>query len=430
MSDHLKSFGTASPASRIALVAVIFVALLFGWFSIRWQIGNMFAALTPVNAPNAKEIAELSISMSPSDPMTNWFLASVEREQFSAESLNRSVGILETMVRNAPFDFRYWIELGRGLEQAEQFDRADAAFRRAVELAPNYSYVHWQAGNYYLRRGREDEAMNSFRRAAETSSAFREQVFSIAWDYFERDMARLESLAGSNAEVRAGLAKFYAAREEANDSLRIWNTLSADEKQSHQDVARVITQALYEKRFYRSAVQFVRQLAIEPQAEIGTVQNGGFESPIPEDAQKSFFNWRIVRLEKVDVRPDQLKKRDGNRSLKLNFSGFAGREIKNVWQVVAVESGKRYSLVFWVKTENLKSAGTPLFEIVNANDDKIITTSPAFPTETNDWQMIKVEFEVPQNAEGVLIRIDRAYCGEACPIVGTAWIDDVRVEKL
>lgn len=430
MAEHIKSLETSSLAVRAALAGVVAAGLLFGWFSVRWQIGNMFAALTPVNAPNAKEIADLAGSMSPSDPMTNWFRASVEREEFSNEALNRSVAHLETMVRNAPYDFRYWVELGRGLEQAEQFDRAEAAFRRALELAPNYSYAHWQAGNFYLRRGREDEAMASFRRAAETSSSFREQVFSIAWDYFERDMTRLESLAGSNAEVRAGLAKFYAAREEAAASLRIWNTLSAEEKQSHQDVARVITQALYEKRFYRSAVQFVRQLAIEPQAELGEVQNGGFESPIPEDAQKSYFNWRITRLEKAEARPDQLKKRDGNRSLRLSFTGFAGREIKNVWQVVAVEGGKRYRLGYWVRTENLKSAGTPLVEVVNANDDKIIATGPAFPTETSEWQLVKVEFEAPPNAEGVLIRIDRAYCGEACPIVGSAWIDDVKLEKL
>ncbi|MBK7706403.1 MAG: carbohydrate binding domain-containing protein [Acidobacteria bacterium] len=411
------------------MAAIIAVALLFGWFSIRWQIGNMLGSLTQPNAPNAAAIADFAYGLSPNDPMTNWLRASIFKEDFTNDGAALSVASFEDMVRNAPHDHRAWVELARGLEQAEQFERSEKAFRRAVELAPNYSYSHWHLANFYLRRGRETEAINEFRVAAETSSEYREQVLSIAWEYFDKDPKRLEELTGSKPEVRAGLAKFYAAKELAPESLRVWNSLTPEEKQAHQDIARIVTQALYEKRYFRSAASFVHQLAIEPQAKIGEVQNGGFESPILEEAQKVYFNWKIVKLDKVEAKPDQFKKREGGRSLRISFNGFTGIEIKNVWQVVAVESSKRYRLRFWVRTENLKSAGTPLIEVVNANDDKIIATSAAFPTETNEWSEIKLEFSTPANAEGILLRLDRAYCGDACPIVGTVWIDDVKLES-
>ncbi|MBA2737839.1 MAG: hypothetical protein H0U50_13755, partial [Pyrinomonadaceae bacterium] len=99
----------------------------------------------------------------------------------------------------------------------------------------------------------------------------------------------------------------------------------------------------------------------------------------------------------------------------------------HIWQVGAIETNKKYRLSFWLKTENLKSAGTPTLEVVNAGDDKIITGSKPFPTGSNNWQEITLEFATPENSEGIYIRTARAYCGDVCPIAGTFWIDDFRI---
>jgi hypothetical protein len=94
-----------------------------------------------------------------------------------------------------------------------------------------------------------------------------------------------------------------------------------------------------------------------------------------------------------------------------------------------VVPGNKYRLSFWVRTENLKSAGGPVLDIVNANDDKLIAKSAVFPTGSNDWQEMTVEFEAPANCSGISIRTARAYCGEDCPIIGTFWYDDFQLIK-
>jgi tetratricopeptide (TPR) repeat protein len=429
VAEHIKKFEIKEAKSKVIAVSMILLALLFGWLSVSWQIGNMFASLTAPNDPNAEQIAELSHGLSPRDPMTNWLKASVEKEVFTPEHLARAVdGFVET-VRLAPADYRYWLELARALEQAEKYAEAEKAFRQSLELAPGYSSTRWLLGNFYLRQGREADAFAELRRAAETNSATREQFFAITWDYYEGNGARLEELAGDQPDVRAGLAKFYAGKERPEESLRIWNTLDEDQKRAHRDVARAIAQSLYEKGFYRSGVEFVRQLEIEPQAQAETVQNGGFEAPIPENSQESFFNWRIFKLDKIDVRTDPTRKKEGARSLRVSFSAFLGVEIKNIGQIVTVEPEKKYALSFWLRTENLKSAGTPTLEIVNAADNKIIVTSPPFPSGSNEWAPIKVEFAAPAGAEAVVLRIDRAYCGDACPITGAFWVDEFKLER-
>lgn len=430
MKQPFKVIATKGLTGRAVLVGVALAAIIFGWFSIRWQIGNLIGSMTPPNGPNARAIAEAAYDLSPNDPITNWFRASVLRGRFTEESTAQAVAGFEETVRKGPYDYRAWIELARALEQAGEFDRAERSFRRAVELAPNYSYPHWHLANFLLRQNRTGEALNEFRSAAESNSEYGDQVFSVIWDSYDKDPAKLEELVGQNPRFRAGLAKFYAARELAPESLRVWNTLTPEEKQDNQPIAKVIAQALYERRFYRSAVAFVHQTALEPDAKTETIQNGGFESPIPDDAASVYFGWKVAKREKVEIRSDQVKKREGGRSLKISFSGFSSMNLKNLSQVVAVEPGARYRLSVWVRTEDLKSAGPPLLEIVNIADDKIVTTSGTLPTGTNDWSEVKIDFTVPATSEGVFVRLDRAYCGDACPIVGSVWLDDFRLERV
>ncbi|HEY0460195.1 MAG TPA: tetratricopeptide repeat protein [Pyrinomonadaceae bacterium] len=428
--EQIKIIEIKNWQGRLVVLLVLIAALAFAWFSIRWQIGNLLASRPPANQTNDRDVADVAHSLSPHDPITNWFKANIERDTFTPQGLSNAVADLEEAVRNAPEDNRYWIELARAYEQTENYEKAEKAFRRAVELAPNYSNVHWHLGNYYLRRAREAEALPELRKSAETSAVYREQVFSVVWDYFEKDKGRLEQLTGDKPDMRAGLAKFYAVKELPEDSLRIWNTLSEEDKTRNQDIARLIAQALYDKRFYRSSIEFIRQLGIEPQAQAETVQNGGFESLIAAEAREAYFGWQVTKKDKIDINTDPMKKKEGSKSLRVNFNGFTGVEIKNILQIVAVEANKKYRLSFWLKTENLKSAGTPTVEIINANDEKIITTSAAFPSGTQDWSPVAIEFTAPPSAEAVAIRFDRAYCGDACPIVGTFWVDDFKLEKI
>ncbi|HXH68743.1 MAG TPA: tetratricopeptide repeat protein, partial [Pyrinomonadaceae bacterium] len=332
-------------------------------------------------------------------------------------------------VKLSPNDFRWWIELGRAYEQAENIEGAEKAFVKAVNLAPNYTFPHWQLGNFYLRQNRSDEAFAELKKAAETNTIYRDQVLSIAWDYFNRDAAKLEQIAGNSPTVRAGLAKFYASKERAEDSLRMWNTLSEEDKQANSDAAKVIAQALFDKRFYRQAIEFVRQLGIEPDAQKETIQNAGFEKPIGE-VKEVYFGWRVSPAEKMEIKLDPTQKSEGNRSLRVTFNGYTNPSLYNIYQIVTVEPSVRYRLSFRLRTENLKSGGTPELEIYNTLDEKSIVTSSSYPVGTNDWQQVKVDFTAPQNAEAVGIRTIRAFCGSDCPIVGTFWYDDFKLEKL
>jgi tetratricopeptide (TPR) repeat protein len=336
----------------------------------------------------------------------------------------------EAVVQKSPHDYRWWVELGRAREQAEDITGAEKAFLRAIEVAPNYTYPHWQAGNFYLRQNRSEEAFNELKKTAEFNSVYRDQVFSVAWDYYDKDTARVEQIAGDTPNAKAVLARFYASKDRPAEALRIWNTLSEDEKQANIVYAKVIAQSLYERKFYRQSLEFTRSTNDNASALRGeTVQNASFEKPLG-DAEDTYFSWVILPIEKVEAKRDAAQKHDNSPSLRIVFNGYTGTQFFHIYQYVTVESSAKYRLTFWAKTNNLRSGGNPAFEVYNANDDKILTTSEAFSSGTEDWKQIAVEFTAPANAEAVGLRVVRAFCGEQCPIFGTVWLDDFKLDRL
>jgi tetratricopeptide (TPR) repeat protein len=415
---------------RIALIGVILAALVFAWFAVRWQIGSMLGELTSPTQANAMEIANAAVTLAPRDARPRSLLALKLKENFDPASTEESVRVLEDAVRLSPYDFRSWIELGRAYEQAERLEEAERALQRAVELAPSYTFPHWQIGNFYLRQDRSDEAFAQLVKTTEKSIVYREQVFSLAWDYFDKDPAKVEQLAANTPDVRASLALFYAQHGAAADSLRVWNSLPPEQKAEHPKILTIITQNLYSKRFFRQTLEFSKQSGADADAVVETITNGGFEKFVG-DPEGSFFGWRINRSDaKLDILTDSVTKIEGQKSLKLNFKTYNKPEIYNVLQLVAVEPSSRYSISFMLRTENLRTGGEPFIEIVDANSDSVIASTQRFPLGSNEWQKITVEFVVPPTCDGITIRTSRALCGETCPISGTIWYDDFKIARL
>lgn len=411
------------------MLVIVILAALFGWWSVRLQLGSMLSELTVSTDPNADEIARIAAQLAPRDPSAKWLAASLEKDKFERESAENSVRMFEDVIRLSPYDFRWWIELARTYEQSDRIPEAERAFKRAIELAPNYTFPHWQAGNFYLRQGRTEEAFASLKKTTENNLAYREQVFSLAWEYFDKDPSKVEQLAGDSADTRAYLALFLATKKSPLDSLRIWNTLTDEEKAENAVVAKAVTQSLYERRFFKAAVEFSRQVGIDPQAGLEAVSNNGFEKPIAPKGE-SYFGWNMLDVDKMKVEFDPNQKREGARSLRVNFTGYGKPDLFTVWQSIAVEPSKQYRLSFWVRTENLRSGGPPTVNILSGRDNSPIAVSKPFPTGTNDWQEIAIDFATPGDADGIIIGTGRVNCGEDCPIVGTFWYDDFKLSRL
>ncbi len=432
MSAEIKSFILFDMRSFFAKGVVIF-ALIFlifvGWIGIRMQLGSMIGEMTPLTDPNAKANGLTAVYLAPNDPVANWLLLNAEKNsRANSPEKDNSVNF-ESVVRLSPNDFHYWLELGRNYEHANDIEAAEKAFRKSLELAPNYSFPLWTYGNFLLRQGRTEEAFQQLKKSANGSALYREQVFFTAWEVYEKDTAKLEAIAGEGAGAKAYLARFYTKQDMPEKALESWSVLNADEKQTYRQIGADIKQSLFDRRDFRTSLEFAHQLDLEAGAKKEFVSNGNFENPVGEN-KLNLFDWKVVPLEKFDVKRDGSQKHEGKWSLRIGFNGYKGITLANVFQIVAAEPGTKYRLSFWLRTSELKSSGLPLIEIIDAKTDKGIAVTSSFPAGSNDWQEVRIDFAMPKDSDGFIIRTARNFCGENCPITGSIWYDDFKLEQI
>ncbi|MEJ7624436.1 MAG: hypothetical protein WKF34_10635 [Pyrinomonadaceae bacterium] len=419
MDERVKIDGRR-PAVRVALAAVVLLTFLTCWFAVRWQLANLLATVTRPTDQSAADIARTAIAWSPQDPSA-WAHAASSQNSLAVEHFSHAVLL-------APNDYRWRIEHGRALEQRAQYEEAETQFRKAVGLAPSYAKPRWHLGNFLLRREREVEAFAEFKVAAANDFDYRNQVFSLAWEYYQKDAGKLSELAGETDEGAARLSFFLASRGRGDESLAAWQRIAVP---APYDALRgEIAEGLFLQGQFRSALYFEREYGANGTASVGAVSNGSFEANLTPES-RSRFGWVLSEPDsKIEISPDSRIRRDGERSLRVAFRNFTRLETPHLSQTVAVEPSIAYRLSFWLRTENLRTGSSLVVDVVNTDVGSPLGRAPLVATPVPDWTLVTVEFRTPQNCQGILIRTGRLPCGDDCAVSGVIWYDGFELNKI
>ncbi|HEX8492721.1 MAG TPA: hypothetical protein VF658_07775 [Pyrinomonadaceae bacterium] len=443
--DQLKLIDVRAPIRRVLLVVPVLLALFGSWHASRWYIGNTMAEFAPQLTDAERSESELALMrldaarsalrLAPNDPWTHWTYAGLEKSSFDPAALQEALRHYEEAVRLSPNDYRFWMDLGRAREQAGDSLGGEKALRRAVELAPAYAYPRWLLGNLLLRAGRGDESFQELRRAADADPKLRPQIFNVAWYVFGEDVRAVKDAVGNSPSARAEFAAYLGGRKRFDDAMGLWASLSAAEKREHRASGEALMNALVADKRYRAAQNILRDIAPENIAAVVSAEqftNAGFESDVGA-LGAGIFGWQVASLPQAQVGVDPSYRHGGQRSLRILFKSPSTLEFKNVSQLVVVEPGTQYRFNCFVRTEDLKSAGTPLIEILDgANERNVLGQSVPLPVGKSDWQPVTIDFKSPATTEAVRVRVSRAACvgDPVCPIYGMVWYDDFSLQRL
>ena len=402
------------------------------WFGLRWYTGNTLAEYGPGVEDGGMEVARSAVRLAPRDPVPRWKLARLEEKTFTPKDLESAVKHYAEAVSLSPSDYRLWMDYGRSLELSGNAAQAELAFRHAVELAPAYAYPRWYLGNLLLRGGRTDEAFTELRAAAESASQLRAPVFSLALQIFGQDSVGIKNAIGPSRELRASLTSYLVSSQRLDDAFGLWNSFSAEEKKSQYPIGEELLKAFAAAKRFHIALELARQLAADDSLKpvMNQVFNGGFE--MGQAARgATVFSWQLVTVPQAQTSIDSNQYHGGARSLRIGFKSSSNLALNTVTQLVAVESQAQYRFEFYVRTDNLRSGGTPKFEIVDETDGTLLGASPPLTSGTSGWQQIKIDFATKAKTEAIRIRINRASCGSdpVCPIFGTVWYDDFNLQR-
>jgi tetratricopeptide (TPR) repeat protein len=416
-------FGTTSFFRKAGLVLLVLAMAATSWFAVRRTLGVTVAA----NA-TSKEIADIAIELAPDSPLAHFAAGMLLDKTFMPDDAERSQVELETAVSLSPADFRLWVELARSYEKNGQEEKAERAFRRALELAPNYSRVQWAVGNYMLRNGRSEDAFALISEAADREFALADAAAAVAWNIYAGDLSVIETYFAGSENLRAGLVAHLAGQGRFDDAIRIWSALPADSRtgrfgRTHETVVRKL---LDTKRYLR--VLDMYELAGRGGRVPGTVDNGDFEGEI-KLVDTEPFAWRFGEGSDAQIGIDDQQVRGGirQRTLTILFNSD-GRNFRGLAQLIPASPERRYEFSVYYRSD-IKNRATMRWEVVNTTDSSVLAaTDPV--TETGDWTRQTAAFTVPAGSEGVEVRLVRTGClSTICPIAGKVWFDDVSLRE-
>ena len=425
MPDQLMQI-KATPPLKVVMTLTVMLAFVACWFVVRWYVANTIAEYFHPD-DHRLETAQLAIGLAPSDPLPHWRLGNLVREELPPDQISLVVAEFEKAASLSPNDYRLWMDFGRALEQAGEFDRAEKAFRQAVKLAPSYAQPHWYLGNLLLRTDRYTQGFEELRRASSANDQFLPQLFNLAWQLNKDDFESLNSAIGDQPGARAAFSKYLIERSRYDYGLRLWNTLTATEKKESRFAADPIISSLIGNQQYHLAMTIWNEVAPGPayEAQLGHVMDGGFENNLAH-GPGAVFGWQVQSNSQVQIGIDAGEGHTGSRSLRVFFQVRSHIDTINVTQLVSVKPNTEYELECYLKTERLESAETPVIAIVNAADEAWLAGSASAPTGNNNWQRISLAFKTGTKTEAVKVKMLRNSCPNSpvCPIFGTVWYDD------
>ena len=429
-SDQLRVINVQKPLVRMLLVVPVALALLFAWYAVRWYVGDFVAEFAPRMDEGQIEAAQEAVRLAPDDPWTHWVMAGLKKRSFSPEDMAEAVHQYEEAVRLSPYDYRFWIDLGRAREESGDSAGGEKALRRAVELAPNYAYTHWYLGNLLLRAGRGEEAFAELRRAAEANPQFRPQLFNVAWTLYGQDVEEIKKVVGDTPAARVEFATYLAGRGRLDDALALWSSLSPAEKKGANETGSAIMKALLSQKRYRTALGVLSDMGASVDPKASQFINGGFENNISAQGGDP-FSWQIKTDAQAQIAIDESTQHSGSRSLRIFFRVTEALAF-NVSQMVVVEPSTQYRLEYYVRAEELKGAATPVVQILDAMDGAtVLGASQPAAAGTYSWLPVTINFKTPPKTEAVIVSIVRADCGDpVCPIFGKVWYDDFNLQSV
>ncbi|MEP6704993.1 MAG: tetratricopeptide repeat protein, partial [Acidobacteriota bacterium] len=197
-----KSLKIDTAWKKVILAAAGGVCIVASWSFTKWGMASSAA----VRAEDP-DVAEFVTGLAPDDPQTHYSAGVLLGKSFEQDDIRKSLNEFEVATGLAPENYLFWLDLGHARELNGDPAGAERAFRRALDLAPNYARVQWALGNALLRQGRVDEAFSEIRKAVVGDPvSFANAAAVTAWQFFDSDVATIERVAGGSTQFDAALA--------------------------------------------------------------------------------------------------------------------------------------------------------------------------------------------------------------------------------
>jgi tetratricopeptide (TPR) repeat protein len=324
----------------------------------------------------------------------------------------------------SPNDYRPRVQLGWIREDKADWAGAEEAARAAVRLAPSESETHYELGTVLLGRGNMAESAKEFRAAVAASPESLATVLGLIWRNTHGNLEALRASTPDEPQHRLTLARFLLDQSLPFESAAVIKDCDPSAllqlNGMHDYIDGLIS---------AGSVDLAYEIwsRLRPSRQ-GDLRNGGFESDILVDFAQ--FDWSIQPSKYAVVAIDPSIAHSGTRSLRIDYLNQETTRLENeIQQTVLLQSGARYRVHYYVRTQDLTAASGPRVAVTPKGSNEWIASSDPAPEGSSDWAEDSFEFTAPDNVLVVSIKQRPKFSYEP-PTHGVVWFDDFEIQEI
>lgn len=411
-------------AWKKAVLGLVGAAFAFG----AWSVSKWGMASSAAVRGEDPEVVKFLTELAPDDPQTHYSAAVILEKSFEESDIRDSLNEFEIATGLAPENYLFWLDLGRARERSGDSAGAERALRRALDLAPNYSRVQWALGNTLLRQGNVDDAFVQIKNAVSGDApAFAGPAAVTAWQFFGSDVGEIRRMAAGSLPFDAAIAELLIREKRFDEAMEIWNGVPAEERRtSLRETGAAFVASLVGAKQFRRASAIAAEISDGVDARPGQVTNGGFETAVKPTGAGS-FEWTIAPGLQPQIVLTNGQRHSGSNSLLIIFNSSDDKDFRAVSQLVAVQPDTMYELEIFYRAD-LKTQALFQWEIVDAAGGKRIAISAPISNST-EWTPLRLKFKSLPTSDGIILRLTRDHCGQACRVSGSLGFDDISLRS-
>jgi len=398
---------------RIALGAVILLALVAGWRVLALAMAEYLADTNP----------ERALQWRADYPRA---LLKLSEQRLIQGKLDESEALARRLLAADPLDGRAYRVLGNVAGLRGDRERQFAMMALAARHAPRDIPARAWAAQIALQRHDAAAAVRHYDRMLRVSSGAHPELLEMLVGLAsipEGRVALVETLATAPPWRTEYLGILAYRCPDPVDLAEIFSGLRAKGSLSPVESALYLGRLVKDQLWDEAFVAWAGGLSPQQLADVTAPMNGGFENPSPASGP---FDWTIARRAGVDATIQPLPDGSGH-ALRVEFEGRRS-DFRDVRQLLLLPAAQGYRLEWRSRFDDLETPRGLRWTVTCASGPagRVLATEPQ--AGTHPWHASDVSFDVPENcpAQWLALEIDARIAAET-QARGTAWFDDVRV---
>jgi hypothetical protein len=416
-----------SRAGLVVLEVAAFVAL------VAWIAKNYLADQAGKNLTEAS-LARATL-LAPRNSEYHLRLGRLKQYSITEADPEAAIEHLRRASELNPRDPQPWLELSAAYGFQGNAAKAEACLRRADRCAPNLPSVQWVIANFFLLQGNVDEAFRHFKVVLAGSRQYDQILFRTAWKASDDGQKILEELIPRNLATEFSYLNFLLSEKRMPEALAVWKRIAAGPEAFSGGLATDFMDHLIGARLPEEATQVWNDLrrkgiikpTYQPTAQ-NLLVNGDFE----EEILNAGFDWRIAKIEGVNVAPDRSTFHSPSRALQVSFGGKANLAYSGVYHYVRVDPNRSYRLRGFLKADGITTDSGLRFQIHDPYDPaQLHMLSEGITGTTGGWTQVVLDFTTGPKTRLVVMSVTRLPSAKLDNLIaGRAWLDDISLIEL